>query len=85
VADYTLMLMPMAVRNAKSTIRSTDVRDYRLPDIRGRARPDDRRDRSGRIGGAVIDRLRGLWLSVLSHDRHPDCSAKSLSLEELIR
>ena len=30
VADYTLMLMLMVVRNAKSMIRRTDAHDYRL-------------------------------------------------------
>ena len=30
VADYTLMLMLMAVRDAKSTIRRADAHDYRL-------------------------------------------------------
>ena len=30
VADYTLMLMLMAVRHAKSVIRRADVHDYRL-------------------------------------------------------
>ncbi len=36
VADYTLMLMLMAVRNAKSIIRRADVHDYRLNDVRGK-------------------------------------------------
>ena len=33
VADYTLMLMLMAVRNAKSMIRRADTHDYRLHDV----------------------------------------------------
>src|SRR5262249_42150066 len=36
VADYTLMLMIMAVRGAKSTITRAQVHDYRLNDARGR-------------------------------------------------
>ena len=36
VADYTLMLMLMAVRDAKSTIRRVDAYDYRLSDVRGK-------------------------------------------------
>ena len=61
VADYTLMLMLMAVRNAKSTISRAQVHDYRLNDVRGK----ELRDMTvgvigtGRIGAAVIDRLRG--------------------------
>src|SRR6185436_11133366 len=36
VADYTLMLMLMAVRHAKATVRRADVHDYRLSEARGR-------------------------------------------------
>src|SRR3954451_11436111 len=36
VADYTLMLMLMAVRHAKSVIRRADLHDYRLSDVRGK-------------------------------------------------
>jgi D-specific alpha-keto acid dehydrogenase len=68
VADYTLMLMLMAVRHAKSVIRRTDVHDYRLNDVRGR----ELRDLTigvigtGRIGGAVMDRLRGFGCRTLA-------------------
>jgi D-specific alpha-keto acid dehydrogenase len=87
VADYTLMLMLMAVRNAKSTIRRADAHDYRLPDVRGR----ELRDLTigvigaGRIGAAVIDRLRGFGCLVLAHDRRPGGSAEWVSLDELVR
>jgi D-specific alpha-keto acid dehydrogenase len=87
VADYTLMLMLMAVRNAKSMIRRADVHDYRLPDVRGK----ELRDLTigvigtGRIGTAVIDRLRGFGCRVLAHDRRPDGSAEGTSLDELVR
>ncbi len=87
VADYTLMLMLMVLRNAKSMIRRADVHDYRLPDIRGK----ELRDLTigvigtGRIGTAVIDRLRGFGCHVLTHDRHPDRHAGWVSLEELIQ
>jgi len=87
VADYTLMLMLMAVRNAKSMIRRADAHDYRLPDIRGR----ELRDLTigvigtGRIGTAVIDRLRGFGCQVLAHDRRRDGSAEWVSLDDLVR
>jgi D-specific alpha-keto acid dehydrogenase len=87
VADYTLMLVLMAVRNAKSMIRSADVHDYRLPEARGK----ELRDLTigvigtGRIGTAVVGRLRGFGCHVLAHDRRPDGSAERVSLEELVR
>ena len=61
VADYTLMLMLMAVRNAKSVLCRADGHDYRLHEVRGR----ELRDLTvgvvgdGHIGTAVIGRLRG--------------------------
>src|SRR5439155_2543144 len=36
VADYTLMLMLMLVRHAKSLVRRTDAHDYRFNAVRGR-------------------------------------------------
>ncbi|MEV0702177.1 D-lactate dehydrogenase VanH [Saccharopolyspora sp. NPDC050389] len=86
VADYTLMLMLMAVRHAKSTIRRTDSHDYRLSETRGK----ELRDLTvgvvgtGRIGTAVIDRLRGFGCRVLAHDRPAHASADHVPLDELI-
>jgi D-specific alpha-keto acid dehydrogenase len=85
VADYTLMLMLMAVRNAKSMIRRADAHDYRLPEVRGK----ELRDMTigvigtGRIGTAVIERLRGFGCRVLIHDRRAGGSAERVSLDEL--
>jgi D-specific alpha-keto acid dehydrogenase len=87
VADYTLMLMLMAVRSAKSMIRRAGVHDYTLPDARGK----ELRDLTigvigtGRIGMAVIDRLRGFDCRVLAHDRRSERSAEWVSLDELVR
>jgi len=73
VADYTLMLMLMALRDAKSIVRRTDLHDYRLSDVRGR----ELRDLTvgvigtGRIGTAVMDRLRGFGCRILAHDNRP--------------
>lgn len=86
VADYTLMLMLMAVRHAKAVIRRTDAYDYRLHDARGR----ELRDLTvgvigtGRIGAAVIDRLRGFGSRVLAHDRRPSAAAEYRPLDELL-
>jgi D-specific alpha-keto acid dehydrogenase len=87
VADYTLMLMLMAVRDAKFIIRRTDVHDYRLNDVRGR----ELRDLTigvigtGRIGAAVMDRLRGFGCRILAHDSRPTTSADYVSLDVLLR
>ncbi|MEU6265492.1 D-lactate dehydrogenase VanH [Saccharopolyspora shandongensis] len=86
VADYTLMLMLMAVRHAKSTIRRTDAHDYRLSDTRGK----ELRDLTvgvigtGRIGTAVIDRLRGFGCRVLAHDSRHQAPVDYVPLDELI-
>lgn len=87
VADYTLMVMLMAVRSAKSIIRRTDVHDYRLSEAPGR----ELRDLTvgvigtGRIGAAVIDRLWGFGCRKLAYDIRPGTSADYVSLDELLQ
>jgi D-specific alpha-keto acid dehydrogenase len=87
VADYTLMLMLMVVRNAKSVIRRADVHDYRLHDVPGR----ELRDLTvgvvgtGRIGAAVIDRLWGFGCQKLAYDISPRTSADYVSLDDLLQ
>lgn len=87
VADYTLMLMLMALRDAKSTLRRADVHDYRLPDVRGR----ELRDLTvgvigtGRIGTAVIERLRGFGCRILAYDNRLDATADYVPLDLLLR
>ena len=91
VADYTLMLMLMAVRDAKSIVRRTDMHDYRLSDVRGK----ELRDLTvgvigtGRIGAAVMDRLRGFGCRILAYDNRPVTAPVPLSsyvsLDELLR
>lgn len=87
VADYTLMLMLMAIRQAKSMIRRVDSHDYRLGDVRGR----ELRDLTvgvvgtGRIGTAVLDRLRGFGCRVLTYDTRADATADAVSLDNLLR
>jgi D-specific alpha-keto acid dehydrogenase len=86
VADYTLMLMLMAVRHAKSVIRRAEVHDYRLNDARGK----ELRDLTigvigtGRIGSAVMDRLRGFGCRTLAYDTRPKTSADYVSLGALL-
>jgi D-specific alpha-keto acid dehydrogenase len=87
VADYTLMLMLMAVRDAKSTMSRSQVHDYRLHDVRGK----ELRDLTvgvigtGLIGAAVLDRVRGFGCHVVAYDRCPKTSAEYLTLDELLR
>jgi D-specific alpha-keto acid dehydrogenase len=86
VADYTLMLMLMTVRHAKSVVKRADLHDYRLHDVRGR----ELRDLTigvigtGRIGAAVMDRLRGFGCRILAYDTRPTTSADYVSLGELL-
>jgi D-specific alpha-keto acid dehydrogenase len=87
VADYTLMLMLMVVRNAKSTISRVAIHDFRLHDVRGK----ELRDMTigvvgtGRIGTAVMDRLRGFGCHIVAYDHCPKTSANYISLEELLQ
>jgi D-specific alpha-keto acid dehydrogenase len=87
VADYTLMLMLMVLRRAKSVIRRTDVHDYRLSEVRGK----ELRDLTvgvvgtGRIGAAVMDRLRGFGCRTLAYDTRPTATADYVPLDELIQ
>ena len=86
VADYTLMLMLMAVRNARSIVSRAEVHDYRLNDVRGK----ELRDLTvgvvgtGRIGAAVIDRLRGFGCRILAYDPRPKAAADYVPLDELL-
>jgi D-specific alpha-keto acid dehydrogenase len=86
VADYTLMLMLMAVRNAKSVLLQADAHDYRLQDVRGR----ELRDLTvgvvgtGRIGSAVLGRLRGFGCRTLAYDTRQKTSARYVPLGELL-
>lgn len=86
VADYTLMLILMALRDAPSMLRRVDAHDYRLSAVRGR----ELRDLTvgvvgtGRIGAAVIARLRAFGCHVLAHDIRPKAAADHVPLERLL-
>jgi D-specific alpha-keto acid dehydrogenase len=70
VADYTLMLMLMAIRNAKSVVTGASKYDFRPDAVRGK----ELRDMTvgvvgaGRIGRAVVARLHGFGCRVLTYD-----------------
>ncbi len=87
VADYTMLLMLMVLREAKSTIGRAQVHDYRLNDQPGK----ELRDMTvgvvgtGRIGVAVMDRLRGFGCRVLAFDRRRTTSAEYVTLDVLLQ
>jgi D-specific alpha-keto acid dehydrogenase len=87
VADYTLMLMLMALRNAKSTISRAQVHDYRLSEVPGK----ELRDMTigvvgtGRIGVAVMARLQGFGCRVLAYDRCRKSPARYVPLDVLLQ
>lgn len=74
VADYTLMLMLMSIRGAKPLVTGAEKLDFRLDTVRAK----ELRDMTvgvvgtGRIGKAVIDRLRGFGCRVLAYNRTPE-------------
>jgi D-specific alpha-keto acid dehydrogenase len=80
------MLMLMTARNAKSVLRRAEVHDYRLSEVRGK----ELRDLTvgvigtGRIGAAVIDRLRGFGCQTLAYDSRPQTSADYVTLDDLL-
>ena len=86
VADYTLMLMLMVVRNAKSIVSRADIHDFRLNEVRGR----ELRDMTvgvigtGRIGAAVMGRLQGFGCRILACDKRPIASAETVPIDELL-
>jgi D-specific alpha-keto acid dehydrogenase len=87
VADYTLMLMLMAVRHAKPTLSRVQAHDYRLNDVRGR----ELRDMTigvigvGNIGASVLDRLDGFGCRILAYDHCRKRSAEYVPLDELVQ
>jgi D-specific alpha-keto acid dehydrogenase len=87
VADYTVMLMLMAIRNAKETVTSANNCDFRLRSVRGR----ELRDLTvgvvgvGNIGNAVIRRLRGFGCRVLATTNSSQATTTDfVSLNELL-
>jgi D-specific alpha-keto acid dehydrogenase len=88
VADFTLMLILMAIRNVKHVVSSAEKHDFRLGSVRGK----DLRDLTvgvlgvGHIGRAVITRLRSFGCRVLaySNDRKAAVAADFVSLDALL-
>jgi D-specific alpha-keto acid dehydrogenase len=89
VADFTLMLILMVVRNANQVVRAAERHDFRLSEVRGR----DLRDLTvgvvgvGHIGRAVVRRLHGFGCRVLTHSKGRSAAASDdhVSFDELLR
>ncbi len=84
VADYTLMLILMALRTAKSTLKQVAHNDFRLPPVRGKELSGMTVGvvGAGHIGRAVIKRLHAFGCHVLVCDINN--SAGSVPLHELL-
>lgn len=85
VADYTLMLMLMALRRARSILLGVEVGDFRVQGPRGRELQDLTVGviGTGRIGTAVIERLRGFGCAVLAYDHRMKTRVEYVGLDEL--
>jgi len=86
VAEYTIMLMLMAIRNAGSILRRVNDNDFRLEEKRAKELRDMTVGVIGtrRIGEAVIRLLSGFGCSILAYDPHPCANATYVGLDELL-
>lgn len=92
VAEFTIMLMLMALRRCKPALWRQHVNNYALEGLLGR----ELRDLTvgvvgtGRIGRAVLDNLRGFGCKILAYDPYPaaDIAARPdvcyVELDELL-
>lgn len=86
VAEHAVLLVLLAIRDAGSVIRRADAHDYRVSGTRAR----ELRDLTvgvvgtGRIGTAVLERLRGFGCRILAYDTSPRAGADYRGLDELL-
>lgn len=75
VADYAIMLMLMLLRGTKSVMHRVESQNYCLNELRGKELQDMTVGviGTGRIGQAVMERLKGFGCPVLAYD----CSHKA--------
>lgn len=87
VAEYTIMLMLMLIRGTQSVIRRTEKQNYRLNNLRGKELQDMTVGvlGTGRIGQAVMERLKGFGCKVLAYDCSHKTETGYVPLSELLR
>lgn len=91
VADYTVMMILLCLRNYKQALWRTNVNDYSLTGLMGR----EMRDLTigimgtGRIGATVARNLSGFGCRLLAYDKYENDSIKDIvtyvSMEDIYR
>lgn len=78
VADYTVMLMLMTLRNTKRIMERTNIQDYTLKGLQGRELCDLTVAviGTGRIGRTVIKNLSGFGCRILAYDLYENEKVK---------
>ena len=88
VADYTVMLMLMALRRVKRIMQRSEIHDFSLPGTIGRELRNCTVGilGTGKIGKAVIRDLGGFGCKLLAYGRteDPSLGVKYVSLDELL-
>ncbi|GEP65666.1 lactate dehydrogenase [Clostridium beijerinckii] len=79
VADYTIMLILMAVRKVKLIMERSNVQDFSLRGIQGKELPNLTIGvvGTGKIGRTVIKHLSGFGCKILAHDIYENDEMKS--------
>lgn len=91
VADYTIMMILLCLRNYKQALWRSQVNDFSLSGLIGREIKDLTVGviGTGQIGSTVIKELSGFGCRILAHDAHEnpeaDKLAKYVSIEQLYR
>lgn len=79
VADYTIMLMLMAIRKARLIMEKSSVQDYSLKGVQGKELPNLTIGvlGTGRIGRTVIKHLSGFECKILAYDIYENEEVKA--------
>lgn len=87
IADFTVMLILMYLRNMKTSLKNTSNLDFRINEICGK----EIRDMTigiigtGRIGMNVIRRLEGFGCNIIAFDNYHQPNIKYVPLDELLK